>query len=252
MKSLKKTKKTLYTAVTLFVLTSILMTAAAAEELGTTNGESAVRFDTATIIASGTASLQTANTVQSIDVTNNTNQAPAAIPSSADNIYDVPAEEAVQQTISDEEIILNNLLVAGQAIATFTMQFDGFKYVYGSSSPKSGFDCSGLVYYVYSHFGITLPRTARAQFKNGTDVDKAALQPGDLVFFATNGGRSISHVGIFIGGSQFIHASTSRHGVMISDLDDTYWSSVLVGAKRLITPQTAIDLISQPDLVSAL
>ena len=108
-------------------------------------------------------------------------------------------------------------------------QYLGYKYVYGGSSP-SGFDCSGFTSYVYRLHGINLSRTSQAQFKNGVAVEKSNLQPGDLVFFY----RGISHVGIYIGGGSFIHASNSRTGVIISTLSSGHYSSNYAGARRVM------------------
>ena len=123
----------------------------------------------------------------------------------------------------------------GDKIAEFAQQYVGYAYVYGAESPADGFDCSGLVYYVYRHFGYSVSRTASQQYKNnGVSVSKSNLQPGDLVFFSSNGGASVTHVGIYIGGDQFVHASTSKTGVIISDLDSSYYTRVWYGAKRIV------------------
>ncbi len=109
------------------------------------------------------------------------------------------------------------------------LRFLGVPYVFGGTS-TSGFDCSGFVQHVFAMLGIGLPRTADAQY----DVGRPAVggpRPGDLVFFDTYGG--VSHVGIYLGGGKFVHASSS-HGVMVSHLSDSYWAARYVGAKRLI------------------
>ncbi len=106
----------------------------------------------------------------------------------------------------------------------------GSPYVYGGTS-AAGFDCSGFTQRVFSDSGSSLPRTTSGQFNVGAPVDKGNLQPGDLVFFNTNG-KSVSHVGIYIGSSNFVHASSSR-GVMISSIHDPhYWGSRYIGARR--------------------
>ncbi len=123
----------------------------------------------------------------------------------------------------------------GQQIADFASQYIGYPYVYGAESPAYGFDCSGLVYYTCKQLGISISRTARQQYKNhGVQVSKANLQPGDLVFFSSNGGYSITHVGIYTGDSKFVHASTSKVGVITSDLDSAYYTKVWYGAKRIV------------------
>ena len=122
----------------------------------------------------------------------------------------------------------------GQEIANLALSFEGYDYVYGAESPSVGFDCSGLVYYVYGQFGYSLSRTASQQYKNnGVSVSKDELQQGDLVFFSSNG-YSVTHVGIYIGDGQFVHASTSTTGVIISDLDSSYYTRVWFGATRIV------------------
>lgn len=121
----------------------------------------------------------------------------------------------------------------GAAIAAYAKQFLGYPYVYGGSSP-SGFDCSGFVSYVCKQNGITVNRTASAQMSNGTAVTKAQLQPGDLVFFNSgNSSKLATHVGIYLGNGQFVHSSTPSTGVIISDINSSYYSSTFVGARRL-------------------
>ncbi|TGE37069.1 peptidoglycan endopeptidase [Desulfosporosinus fructosivorans] len=104
----------------------------------------------------------------------------------------------------------------------------GVPYVYGGTS-RSGFDCSGYTQYVYKGSGISLPRTSSSQYKVGSSVKKAQLQEGDLVFFATNNSGP-SHVGIYIGGESFIHASNS--GVRTSSLSEGYYADRYLGARR--------------------
>ena len=125
--------------------------------------------------------------------------------------------------------------VKGKQAQDLAMQYLGYPYCYGGSSP-SGFDCSGFVRYVYSQFGCSLNRTASAQMSNGTSVSMSELQPGDLVFFLKSGSGAsrASHVGIYIGGGQFIHASTSSTGVIISDMDSAYYTTGFVGGRRIL------------------
>lgn len=123
----------------------------------------------------------------------------------------------------------------GQEIADYALQFVGYPYVYGGSSPK-GFDCSGFTSYVYKQFGITINRTASTQLDNGTPVSMSELQPGDLVMFKKSGtgSKRASHVGIYIGNNQFVHASTSTVGVIVSDMDYAYYTTGFVGGCRLV------------------
>ncbi len=123
----------------------------------------------------------------------------------------------------------------GQEIADYALQFLGCRYVYGGSSPK-GFDCSGFTSYVYRQFGYSLNRTASSQLDNGTPVAKEELQPGDLVMFKESGSGSkrASHVALYIGNGQIIHASTASVGVIISDLYSSYYSRTYAGARRIV------------------
>ena len=122
----------------------------------------------------------------------------------------------------------------GQEIADYALQFVGYPYVYGGSSP-SGFDCSGFTSYIYKQFGYSINRTASNQLDNGYAVDRSELQPGDLVMFCQYGStKRASHVGLYIGNNQYIHASTPGVGVIISDLDDMSISSGFVGARRIV------------------
>ena len=122
----------------------------------------------------------------------------------------------------------------GQQIVAYAKQFIGTPYVYGGNGPNS-FDCSGFTKYVYAHFGYTLNRTATDQLANGTAVSKSQLQPGDLVFF--NSGytsKPVSHVGIYIGNGQFIHASTNKYQVQIDTLSSGYYSRVYVYGRHVL------------------
>ncbi|MBV8433644.1 MAG: C40 family peptidase [Candidatus Eremiobacteraeota bacterium] len=117
-----------------------------------------------------------------------------------------------------------------QQLTRSALRFLGTPYVFGGDSP-SGFDCSAYVQHVFGMVGISLPRTADAQY----DVGSTAVggpQPGDLVFFQTYT-YGPSHVGIYLGNGEFVHASSS-HGVMVSKLSESYWASRYLGAKRLI------------------
>lgn len=119
----------------------------------------------------------------------------------------------------------------GSSVVDYAMQFLGCRYVYGGTS-TSGFDCSGFTQYVYKNFGVSLNRSSGAQYSNGVSVSRSELQPGDLLFF--NGySSSITHVGLYIGNNQMIHASTPSTGVIISDLSG-YYTNTYVGARRVL------------------
>lgn len=122
----------------------------------------------------------------------------------------------------------------GQEIADYALQFLGYRYVHGGTSPK-GFDCSGLTTYVYKQFGYTLNRTCSGQLDNGTPVSMSELQPGDIVIFRKgNSSKKATHVGLYIGNNQFIHASTPTKGVIISKMSDAYYTTGFVGARRIV------------------
>ncbi len=123
-----------------------------------------------------------------------------------------------------------NKPTAGAIIAT-AKKYIGVPYVWGGSTP-SGFDCSGFVQYVFNAHGVPLPRTSKQQYGVGKKVSKANLKPGDLVFFDTEG-NGVSHLGIYIGNNQFVHASSSK-GVTITSLSNTYWAPRYYGAKRIL------------------
>jgi len=112
-----------------------------------------------------------------------------------------------------------------------SFQYVGVPYWFGGTSPR-GFDCSGFVRYVFSSIGINLPRMADEQFGVGRPVSSERLQPGDLVFFETYE-PGPSHVGIYIGNSQFISATSSR-GVAVADLYGHYWGERYIGARRVM------------------
>jgi cell wall-associated NlpC family hydrolase len=115
----------------------------------------------------------------------------------------------------------------GLRVVQFARHFLGVPYRYGGSSPRSGFDCSGFVRYVYGHFGIPLPHSSFADFAQGRRVGRWALRPGDLLFFDGAG-----HVGIYVGHGRFIHAPHSGSQVSISSLAGSY-AGVFDGARRV-------------------
>jgi cell wall-associated NlpC family hydrolase len=119
----------------------------------------------------------------------------------------------------------------GYSIAGTALALRGSPYRNGGSDP-SGFDCSGFVRYVFEQYGRMLPRSVSDQFRAGRDVAPAALEPGDLVFFTTVA-PGASHVGISIGGDEFVHAPSSNGVVRVERLSGSYWAPRFVGAKRV-------------------
>lgn len=119
----------------------------------------------------------------------------------------------------------------GYSISTTALSLRGAPYRNGGTDP-AGFDCSGFVKYVFEQYGIAMPRDVRRQFDVGSTVDTSSLEPGDLVFFSTVAAGA-SHVGIAVGGDQFVHAPSSSGVVRVERLSARSWSARFVGAKRV-------------------
>ena len=119
---------------------------------------------------------------------------------------------------------------SGAAVVAKAKSYIGYKYVYGGSSPSTGFDCSGFTSYIYKQFGVSLNRTAAGQYSNGTAVSRSNLQPGDLVMFGKSG---INHVGIYIGGGMIVHAENKTTGVTTDTINSGYYNKNYVGARRI-------------------
>ena len=118
----------------------------------------------------------------------------------------------------------------GNRVVAISEQMIGSPYSYGGDSPE-GFDCSGLVRYVYRQVGIAVPHSSRMLYQQSINIPINKLQPGDLLFFRIDY-KNISHVGIFTEGLSFIHAPSNGKKVKISRLDSTYWAERLAGAGR--------------------
>jgi len=108
----------------------------------------------------------------------------------------------------------------------------GTPYANGGSTPATGFDCSGFVQWVFAQYHTTLPREVRDQYDQGRRIGQDDVQPGDLVFFETVS-RGPSHVGIALGGGEFVHAPSSRGVVRVERYTSGYWSSRWLGARRI-------------------
>lgn len=121
----------------------------------------------------------------------------------------------------------------GEQIVAYAKQFLGRKYVYGGSGPNT-FDCSGFTMYVYKHFGYSMGHSATTQAGLGKYVSKSNLQPGDLVIFNDSANKSIGHVGIYVGGGNFIHASSGSGKIIISSLSGSYYNTRYVTGRRVI------------------
>ena len=141
--------------------------------------------------------------------------------SSSNNSTNTPSEDT--STSNKIDTVIN---LAKQQI--------GKPYVWGATGPNS-FDCSGLTSYVYKNAAnISLPRTSSDQSKVGTTISRSNLQPGDLIFSSTNGTGNVSHVGIYIGNNEMIHAPKPGENVQITKINNTYWNNVYLHAKRVL------------------
>lgn len=122
--------------------------------------------------------------------------------------------------------------VIGYSVTSTALELRGTPYRNGGADP-SGFDCSGFVQYVFAQHGVIVPRQVIDQFRTGKDVTPAQLQPGDLVFFTTVA-PGASHVGIALGGDEFVHAPSSTGEVRVEHMNAAYWSTRFVGARRVL------------------
>lgn len=117
----------------------------------------------------------------------------------------------------------------------------GKPYRWGGTSPSTGFDCSGLVYYAYKDLvKFRIPRTANEMYhlRDASSVDRGELESGDLVFFRTQGRGTADHVGVYVGNGKFIQSPRTGQDIQITSLSEDYWQRHYVGAKRVMTPKT--------------
>ncbi len=145
----------------------------------------------------------------------------------------VPAKQAQQPRSESLQRTSKRVLAPvtpGLRIASLAMSMLGKPYVWGGESPNSGFDCSGLVQYVLAQLGIAAPRTTWLQYTFGAGVRQQELQPGDLVFFTTYA-NGPTHVGIYVGNSQFVNALNPTAGIVLSSLHDPYFANRYLGAR---------------------
>ncbi len=143
-----------------------------------------------------------------------------------------PTQRSAGTTLSDEQ---------AHGIAIHALGLVGTPYRYGGNTPEGGFDCSGLIGFVYRDAaGIKLPRSTRELISmRSPGVGRDALQSGDLVFFATNGGGQVSHAGIYVGEGRFVHAPSTGGTVRLDSLSNRYWQRTYLNAKRVFPPELA-------------
>jgi len=124
-------------------------------------------------------------------------------------------------------------ILRGNIVRT-AQEYIGLPYRWGGTSPDSGFYCSGLTMTVYRINGLNLPRSSVQQYHTGRPISRSRLQRGDLVFFATAGGKKVSHVGIYAGNGKFIHAPRSGGKIGFESLSNSYFSGRYVGARSYL------------------
>ena len=149
------------------------------------------------------------------------------------------AEFTQKRGIIGEFIIISPQLEASFAylrdsLVQTAQRYIGIPYKWGGESAREGFDCSGLTMTVYRVNGLNLPRTSRQQWQAGRPISTGQLQKGDLVFFATSGGKRVSHVGIYAGNNKFIHAPSHGKTIRTASLSSKYYKKHYVGARRYL------------------
>ena len=156
------------------------------------------------------------------------------LPKTADGAK--PSERAglVQTVSASVQSAADIVFRSAHDVTDHALELIGVRYKFGGQTPDKGLDCSGLVKYVFEQVtGVSMPRSAREQAKVGEKVDRDDLQPGDLVFFNTRR-AAFSHVGIYLGDNEFVHAPRKKSSVKIANIDGQYWKKRFNGARRLI------------------
>ena len=138
----------------------------------------------------------------------------------------------------DEQKAEASTSVSASSLTDIASKYKGIRYKTGGTT-AAGFDCSGYVQFVYKQLGVSLTRSTKTMYNEGSAIEKANIQVGDLLFFKTTSAK-VGHVGIYIGNGKFIHSSTSK-GVMVSKVNDPYyWGKRYVGAKRVVSVMTEV------------
>ncbi len=177
---------------------------------------------------------------------------PPAVLSSTDivEIDEQAAEQANEAALGDfTEEKSYKLPQLADNILSHGLLLVGTRYRYGGSTVKSGFDCSGFIGYLFKkELGMKLPRSSRDMINiDAPLVERDELEPGDLLFFSTNGRNRVSHAGIYMGNNQFIHSSSSRSGgVRVDSLEDRYWKRTFIEAKRALALAPSDALVRHP------
>ena len=154
------------------------------------------------------------------------------------DLVDLDLSAKYAATEADAAVSGSTVSGSAEALISKAKEYLGVRYVYGGSGPKS-FDCSGFTMYLCRQFGISLPHSATSQWQSGKGTkvsDISSLIPGDLVYFcdpSRSNGKACSHCGVYLGDGQFIHASSSKAKVVISDLTSGYYNRYFVGGLRM-------------------
>lgn len=144
------------------------------------------------------------------------------------------AGEVIEPESPQQSLISSSIDTASDMLM-YALSLVGVKYKYGGKSPETGLDCSGFVSHVYQQAaGLVLPHNARAISMFGKKIAISELQPGDLVFYNTMR-HAYSHVGIYLGGNKFVHASVTGRGVEVVNMNENYWVKRFNGARRMVT-----------------
>ncbi len=162
-------------------------------------------------------------------------------------------EEAQQTAVELKEFNEYKLPDLSESLLDRGKTLLGTPYVWGGSSLKTGFDCSGFVGHVYSEeLGIKLPRTTREMLSmDAPIIARSDLAPGDLILFNDQGRGRVSHVGIYMGDGQFIHTSSKRSGgVRVDKLSNSYWNASYLQAKRVLTEDQIVPVIESGEMLS--
>ncbi|MDR3593855.1 C40 family peptidase [Clostridium sp.] len=187
-----------------------------------------IKFIILTIVFSGIFFINTQNAKADSTLTSNRGIILKTSELKTNKVIQAPSEG--ETSIDNNDKASRGAVSKGNEVVNYAYKFLGKPYVYGAAGPNA-FDCSGLTQYVYNRFGIDLSRTTYTQVNQGIKVDRSNLRAGDLVFFNTEG--SISHVGIYIGNGEFIHAPRTGKPVMVSSLTDGYYAQKYATARRI-------------------
>jgi cell wall-associated NlpC family hydrolase len=144
-----------------------------------------------------------------------------------------PVRAAATTASSTASRNLAGLAASGNSVSRVASRHVGARYIWGASRPGA-FDCSGFTMYMLRQYGVSLPHSAATQARMGRFVGRNSLEAGDLLFFATAGGSRISHVALYVGNNQMVHATNPSQGVIRSSLSERYWNNRYMGARRFL------------------